>query len=78
MERKIIQISASASPSDHGSREHVYALCNDGTVWQFDAIGHYTWTDIPPIPQPESIAPSVEENKDLLSLWAIRQTTIKE
>jgi len=52
MIRKVIQFSAAARPD--GGDADVYALCNDGTLWQL-VTGH--WQEMPAIPQDESKDP---------------------
>lgn len=47
MTRKIIQITTLNSP-----QPVIVALCDDGTVWQWDASA--TWFECGPIPQPDS------------------------
>jgi len=47
--RKIIQISSSEIDRD----TTIFALCEDGTVWEaYKEVGHgYSWDKLPPIPQ---------------------------
>jgi hypothetical protein len=56
-ERKIIQIAAGSLAENsgvHGPHVLLYALCNDGTVWEtLDAWEGRPWVQVPPIPQPE-------------------------
>jgi hypothetical protein len=55
MPRKIIQIATSSMPGT----EHVcapcvdvYALCDDGTVWEYERMSAYPkWVQLPDIPQ---------------------------
>lgn len=42
--RKIIQITTD-------SDGYLYALCNDGSVWNYSSRDEDGWQDIPPIPQ---------------------------
>jgi len=58
--RKIIQISTTALPEDENQYGVfcLYALCDDGTVWEcVQTFGnHYSeieWVQFPEIPQPE-------------------------
>ena len=64
MERRIIQIAV----TDY---HYLYAVCDDGTTWfcSYDSL----WEKLPAIPQSESIAPSIEQNKELLADWAARR-----
>ena len=51
--RKIIQISACQSDSGFtdGLSRHVYALCNDGTVWLSGRYKDLRWELLPDVPQ---------------------------
>lgn len=49
MERKIIQIATGSLHQDYVNSHVVYALCNDGTLWE---ISHNEkWKRLPNIPQ---------------------------
>lgn len=53
--RKIIQITASESSSETWHYMHLYALCDDGTVWQMETgeiSQRRKWEQLPEIPQP--------------------------
>jgi len=62
MPRKIIQIAADSSSSSAGNAffASIYALCDDGTVWDF-IFQERKWTRIPDVPQENEETPS--ENK---------------
>lgn len=49
MTRKIIQISAVPVNPDYGISPIVYALCNDGTIWEYASNDH--WSKLDSIPQ---------------------------
>jgi alpha-tubulin suppressor-like RCC1 family protein len=46
-ERKVIQLIA--------AEDILYALCDDGTVWRWQAALTYNgeWKEMPPVPQPQ-------------------------
>jgi hypothetical protein len=46
MIRRPVQIAVDSSDSK------LYAICNDGTIWQFDSYAR--WVEMPMIPQDES------------------------
>jgi hypothetical protein len=51
--RKTVQIAVTAIPSTLGQHDQgwaLVALCDDGTVWDFD-YHTQSWTAIPAIPQ---------------------------
>jgi len=54
--RKIVQIAAAVykQASNNLFNPMFYALCNDGTVWEFCAESLVQWTKLPPIPQEDS------------------------
>lgn len=57
MSRHIVQIAAAATPDTPGAPQTclVYALCNDGTVWEGCALNMSGfWTQCQPIPQEDS------------------------
>lgn len=53
--RKIIQISSTSVVDSSDFETYVvYALCNDGSVWEIadcTGNGHITWNRLPDIPQ---------------------------
>lgn len=51
--RKIIQISTDSQPSsrDWEAWSITTALCDDGTVWEYDPSAKKVWTRLPDIPQ---------------------------
>lgn len=51
MTRKIVQISAIHCPADRDYQvaNLVYALCDDGSVWQHESNLN-VWSALPPIP----------------------------
>lgn len=51
--RKIIQIAAAHNGTD--------ALCDDGTVWSYSSEAQQGWLQLPPIPQPNNLAPELDE-----------------
>jgi hypothetical protein len=46
--RKVIQISASRYGEE---RDALYALCDDGTIWEKQWRGSVPWISLSPIPQ---------------------------
>ena len=48
--RKIIQISTTVAHVE-GVSDTIYALCNDGTLWNFFEDSYEGWNPMPPIPQ---------------------------
>lgn len=55
--RKVVQISSVAAPCEptaHDAFCEVFALCDDGAVFNgFWKVGVFEWKQLPPIPQPE-------------------------
>lgn len=55
--RRIIQISGTEAGAANGYSRYLFALCDDGTVWQIDACNFFNgeptivWKLLPPIPQ---------------------------
>lgn len=52
MRRRIVVITATA---DFQGRHTLWAVCDDGTFWQFDphnANGAKAWEQLPSVPQP--------------------------
>jgi len=50
--RKVIQITANSE--GYNTAAHVFALCDDGTMWGYAIVkGERAWTLMPPIPQPD-------------------------
>lgn len=48
--RKIIQIAATCLSTSTRSKKVLYALCDDGTVWQRDDNQGSNWVQIEEIP----------------------------
>ena len=53
MKRQVIQIAATAT--DDAAADMLYALCDDGTMWELYLGGNkgLQWKEIPDVPQPE-------------------------
>lgn len=51
MERKIIQVVVGTRRTMHGAYDRVYALCNDGTFWEYDGDS-LEWILRKNVPQP--------------------------
>jgi hypothetical protein len=56
MARKIVQLAVAHAPRDQDAppESHLFALCDDGSVWGFDwGTGEYpeTWHRFPNVPQ---------------------------
>ena len=51
--RKVIQVSHSSTYDQIGRIRHktTIALCNDGTIWEYDTEGRGEWRALPSIPE---------------------------
>lgn len=53
MDRAIIQIAATECGAENGYSRHLFALANDGTVWEMDrSHAEIVWKQVPVLPQP--------------------------
>jgi hypothetical protein len=62
MSRKIVQICGDSIP---GSEKHcqwfsLFALCDDGTLWEYGGVTSFHWKQLPSIPQDETEEPKNE------------------
>ena len=56
MTRQILQIAATSGGEFNDETESVFALCDDGTVWEvvLEARSTRRWSRLPDIPQDEA------------------------
>jgi hypothetical protein len=56
MKRKIIQVCGDSIPGSEQNAQcfTLYALCDDGTVWEYGGATSFNWNRLPMIPQDES------------------------
>ncbi len=67
MPRKIVQITATPGDDVAGSADVVYALCNDGSLWELYNEDEGKWSRLPDIPQSQPELSTTGETETALN-----------